>query len=102
MALLADAQDEAGIHHRGHVRRFVLDVSHHDEHVDDRLGGQAWYRGAADVLDREGSIAEGRPDARLELGEPRRPRRVVVRDDGRERLTAPDQDGVEVTLEFGS
>jgi hypothetical protein len=56
-------------------------VAQADDHVDDRLGGQAGDGGGADVLDGDGGVADRARDA-LALGlERRRPRRVVLSDD---------------------
>jgi hypothetical protein len=59
-----------------HVLRFVGGVRDQQQDVQDRLGGQAWDSGGADVLDRHGAVIERGTDQRRLRGVLLWPRRV--------------------------
>jgi hypothetical protein len=55
-----------------------LERGHRDLRVDDRLGGQVWDRGRADVVDAHRSAAERGPQFAARRCEQLWPRRVVI------------------------
>src|SRR5680860_196596 len=75
---LANTQHIARLRQRTNVAILVGRVGYGQQDVDDRLGGEAGYRGRADVLDSERPLTQRGLDPPGLAGEQLGPRRVVL------------------------
>src|SRR5215210_7409637 len=86
------AQDVARLLQGRQIGSLLAGVFDHEEDVHYGLGGESWYGGGSDMLDRERRLPQSRPNLHLLPVEAPGPGGIVVRDDDGLRFDLPDND----------